>query len=130
MLLLSSPILAQTNPPKPPLIELEWGRKSLNCTGFGICKFRVNLFAEDVVQVATAVLMFFRPDGQVKIQMGADYYKKNARVFQNGYLVMDEEFVIDRETMKAVGVSEPYTIKRGKYQVVFDKSTNTYNCTF
>ena len=131
-MLLSSSVFAQSVPPKdkPPLIELQFGRKSLDCAGFGICVFRVNLFAEDVAQVASAVLMFFRPDGHVKIQMGSDFYKRNAKSFQNGYLVLEEDFEIDRETMRAVGVSDPYTIKRGKYQVVFDKSTNTYNCTF
>src|SRR6478672_455225 len=124
---LSAPMVAQTTTEKPPLIELEFGRKSMNCGGFGICVLRINVTVEDVVTLVTAIA---NPAGLINLKMSPTFYKDHSKSFQNGYLVIDEDFRIDLETTRKIGVADGYTIKKGKYQVVFDKSTNTYNCTF
>jgi hypothetical protein len=120
---------AQTSVPKedPPLIELEFGRKSRGCAGFGICKFKVTITVETAVTLITA---FARSNGTLTMTMSKDVYLKNIKNFPNNYLQVDEDYIIDRETTKAIGIPDNYTIKTGKYQVVFDKATNTYNCTF
>lgn len=123
----SATSIAQETPPKdPPLIEFEFGRKSKNCAGIGVCKFKINLTAENAVMLITALAR----NGKIQARMSPTFYKDNAYGFQNGYLVLEEDYKIDLETTRALGVADNYTIKTGKYLVVFDKSTNTYNCTF
>jgi hypothetical protein len=126
---LSAPMFAQDPPPKednPPLIELVFGRVSKGCGGFGICRFKIHITTADVVTLVTA----FANPGGLLFKMSPTVYKDNIKSFQNGYLVIEEDYKIDTETCRAVGVADGYTIKKGKYQVVFDKTANTYNCTF
>lgn len=127
VLLLSAPMAAQTRTEKPPLIELQFGRVSKGCGGFGICVFKINATVEDVVTLVTA---FINPAGVLGFKMSPTFYKDHVKSFPNGYLQIDEDYKIDLETTRKLGVADGYTIKQGKYQVVFDKSTNTYNCTF
>lgn len=110
-----------------PLIEFEFGRKSKNCGGFGICILRINISPELGAEIIQALLL---PGGVLKVAMPPKFYKDHASAFQNGYLVVEEDYVIDRETTKAIGLKDNYTIKTGKYKVEFDKNSNTYNCTF
>lgn len=127
--ILSAPIFAQTTPPKeenPPVIELEFGRKSKDCGGFGICKFKIHLTPE----VISTLIAAFAKNGKIQARMSPAFYKNNAKSFPDGYLVVEEDYRIDLETTRAIGVADNYTIRTGRYQVVFDKSTNTYNCTF
>jgi len=125
---LSAPMVAQqTQNDDPPVIELVFGRASKDCTGFGICKFKIHLTASDIVTLVTA---FSNPKGLLGMKMSPTFYKNNVKSFQDGYLLIEEDYLVDLETTRAVGVADGYTIKKGKYQVVFDKSTNTYNCTF
>jgi len=124
---LSAPMVAQISSEKPPLIELEFGRKSKECGGFGICVLRINATAEDVVSVVTA---FINPMGLFGLKMTPTFYKNHIKSFPNGYFQIDEDYRIDLATTRKLGLPDGYTIKQGKYQVVFDKSTNTYNCTF
>jgi hypothetical protein len=126
--ILSVPMFAQ-DPPRegdPPLIEIVFGRASKACTGFGICKFKIHITTADVVTLVTA----FANPGGLLFKMSPTVYKNNVKSFQNGYLVIEEDYKIDVETCRAIGVADNYTIKKGNYQIVFDKSTNTYNCTF
>lgn len=128
---LSAPLFAQDPPPphdeNPPLIELEFGRRSMKCAGFGICIFRIHATTDNVIALVSA---FVNPMGLLNLRMSPTYYKNNSKAFSNGYLIVDEDYKIDLETTRKIGVSDGYTIKKGKYQVVFDKTTNTYNCTF
>ena len=126
--MLSATSFAQETTPKenPPLIEFEFGRKSKNCGGIGVCKFKINLTVENAVTLITALAR----NGKIQAVMSPTFYKNNAKAFPNGYLVLEEDYKIDLETTRRLGVADNYTIKTGKYLVVFDKSTNTYNCTF
>jgi len=112
---------------KTPLIEIEFGRKSKDCGGFGICVFRVNIGIEEAVALVNA---FANVKGLMDLKMSPQFYKDNIKSFPNGYFLIDEDFTIDLETSRAIGFSKEYTIKKGKYKVALDKSTNTYNCTF
>lgn len=125
VVLLSTPMLAQNS--NPPLIQLEFGRRSMDCGGFGICIFRINATVEDIINI---VAVFVSPKNLLTLKMSPTFYKNNAKSFPNGNLLIEEDFRIDSETARAIGVADGYTIKRGQYKVVFDKSTNTYNCTF
>jgi hypothetical protein len=125
IVLWGAPSIAQNT--NPPLIQLEFGRKSQNCGGFGICVFRVNATVEDVINLVT---VFMSPKSLLMMKMSPTFYKNHIGAFPNGNLVVEEDFVLDPETARAIGATAGYTIKTGQYKVVFDKSTNTYNCTF
>jgi hypothetical protein len=107
-----------------PIIEIQFGRGSQGCTGFGICKFAIHLTAHDI---ATIVPIFF-PGGLV-LKMSPDFYRANIKAFPNNVFVIDEDYTVDQASMKLIGGKSAYTIKQGKYAVKFDQSTNTYNCT-
>ncbi len=110
-----------------PVIELVFGRASQNCHGFGICRFHINLNADNLSTIATVIA---NPEQFMTLFMKPDFYKANASKFQNGYLVIEEDFVLDHETSRTIGLPDNYTVRKGKYQIIFDKTTNTYNCTF
>ena len=113
----------------PPVIELVFGRPSKGCLGFGICKFAVHLSRQDIKELAT-VIALLRPDGSIKVKMPEDVYKSNLGQFKSGYLVVEEDYPIDKATTRAIGAKDGYTIKKGKYAVTLDKSTNTYDFSF
>jgi hypothetical protein len=110
---LSAPMFAQDPPPKednPPAFQLEFGRKSMKCGGFGICVFRVNLTVSDVVTLVSAIV---NPAGLLTLKMSPTFYKNHIKSFSNGYLIIDEDYSIDLETTRKIGVSDGYTIKKG-----------------
>lgn len=126
----SSSMFAQDTPPtieRPHwVVELVFGRKSMNCAGIGICRFAIHLTIADLTQLIGAVAHM----GKIQIIMPPEFYKENTRNFPGGYLAIEEDYVIDLKTTRALGVADNYTIKKGKYRVIFDKANNTYNCTF
>lgn len=122
LLLLSADVFAQD----APFIQLEFGRKSKNCAGIGICVLKINASLKNVVELINAV----SSNGRIKTSFTPAFYEKNKHHFQDNHIVLEEDYVIDRKTTQAIGVADNYTIKTGKYPVVFDKATNTYNCAF
>jgi hypothetical protein len=117
---------SETEPKDPPLLEIVFGRVSKGCTGFGICRFRVHVTMQDVQTLATILVMF--REGHVELQMSPEFFRDNTQAFQNGYLVIDEDFTLDADATKALGVDK-YTIRTGKYKVDFDKSSCSYTCS-
>lgn len=107
-------------------VHFEFGRKSQNCGGFGICILRLELKLDLSIP---APLIGLR-QGNVQIKFRPEFYLANKSKFQNGYLVLEEDFVMEQEITKALGLADGHRLKTGKYLVVFDKTTNTYNCTF
>lgn len=108
-------------------IHIEIGRKSKDCGGLGICVFKIDLTPEELIQIINA---FKTVDNQIKISFSQDFYKKNKGKLINNIIVIEEEFKLDEVTSKALGFEKGYTIKPGKYPIVLDDKTNTYNCTF
>jgi hypothetical protein len=122
-----------TEPPKsdPPVIEFQFGRKSRDCAGIGVCVFRVNLTASQIIKFVTA---FAVPGGNVltgllRVQFAPEFYNANRNHFSNGFLVLEEDLTLDKETTRATGLPDNYKLRKGKYRVTFDGKTNTYNCT-
>ncbi|HLA56459.1 MAG TPA: hypothetical protein VK623_10185 [Flavobacterium sp.] len=115
-----------TTASKEQSIHLEFGRKSRNCGGFGICVFTIDITWAELA----AILAGKTADNHIKLTLSDKFYTENKSRFVDGDLVMEEDFALDAGTSRSLGFSDVYTIKKGKYQVVLDSKTNTYNCTF
>ncbi|MBD3582044.1 hypothetical protein [Flavobacterium selenitireducens] len=106
-------------------IVLKFGRVSKNCGGFGICRFEIDITVGELIDVFNA----FNHKGRVTLNISAQNMERNRKNFANNVLLIEEDFTVPAATARALGLSS-YTIKKGKYPVVFDSGTNTYNCTF
>lgn len=109
-----------------PIIEIVWGRVSKNCLGIGICHLRSAPISNALNEALTLVglgdfaVFRFTPEG----------YNANKRKFVNNAIVLEEDYKLDPVLARQVGLPDGYTIKKGVYKIVYDKKTNTYNCTF
>jgi len=106
-------------------IHIEFGRKSKDCGGFGICKFTIDLEIEDVLAIINA---FRTNDNGVNLNLTKDFYNKNEKHLKNGFLILEEDFVIEKSTSLKLGFKDSKTLKKGRYAVKFDPKSNTYNC--
>lgn len=106
-------------------IYIKFGRKSKDCRGFGICIFEITLTVEDAITLITAILQ----KNRVHVSFPPKFVAENAEHFKDNKIVIEEDFVLDDNTARALGVKS-YVIKKGVYPVVLNKGTNTYNCTF
>ncbi|RZJ36007.1 MAG: hypothetical protein EOO51_02925 [Flavobacterium sp.] len=126
--LLSGVGIAQTRTTTSPSqkIHIEFGRKSKNCEGFGICVCTIDITIEELIALFHARKT---SDGRLQIMMSPESYNANKARFSGNYLQVDEDFVVDSNTSRALGFGSDYRIKTGKYTIVFDSSSNTFNCT-
>ncbi len=120
----SNPVIGQPEEGRK-FIYIRFGRKSLQCDEFGLCVFEVNASVQDVITLITAI---FKRTG-LEVSFPAKFVAENKQYFKDNKFIMGEDFTLSAETARALG-AKAYTIKKGVYPVVFDKSTNTYNCTF
>lgn len=116
----------RTSAPNEQKIHLEFGRKSLNCAGFGICIFRIELEVSDVI----AIVQAFFNNGRLQVNLPAAFYDANKSKMVNNVITIEEDFLIPATETSKMGRSTGYTIKRGKYPLVLNPDTNTYSCTF
>lgn len=110
-----------------PKVQITFGRESMDCRNIGICKFKVEITWDDVVNLFTAIVS---KQGKLKIVFDKATFEQNKSSFQKNAIVLEEDFTLDRETSKAIGFANGYTIKKGVYAITLDPKTNTYNCTF
>jgi hypothetical protein len=108
-------------------IHIEIGRKTKDCGGFGICKFTIDITVEEFLAIVNARKT---SEGKLKILMSSDFVKRNAQKLEGNIFGIEEEFVIDAATSKALGFSSSYIIPIGKYPIVYNASSRTYECTF
>jgi len=127
-LLLSLPVEAQTKSDAPAdsqRIHIKFGRPSKQCKGFGICEFTIDFTISEFIDVVQA----FNNMNKLQIKMTPQTVTRNRTSLANNVLLIEEDFTVPAATSRALGFGS-YTIKKGKYPVVFDSKTNTYNCTF
>ena len=114
--------------PKTPEIQkiyIEFGRASRQCSGFGVCKFSIDITIGELISVINA----FRSADGLSVQMTSEFFIRNRARFQDNALVLEEDFKLDAKTANALGF-DAFVLKKGKYPVAMDAKTNTYNCTF
>lgn len=117
----------KTSAPKEERIYIKFGRVSKDCGGIGICEFTFQVEVEDIINIITA---FFDRNGNLQIKIPAHVYETNKSKFANNSLSIEEDYVVPLAETSKMGRSSSFTIKTGKYPLVFNSSTNTYNCTF
>lgn len=106
-------------------IHIEFGRKSKDCGGFGICKFTIDITFDELLDIIKA---FRTSDNGINLNFTKEFYEKNSRILQSGFLVLEEDFIIDQTTSSELGFRERKTLKAGNYKVKFDANSNSYNC--
>lgn len=106
-------------------IHIEFGRKSKDCGGFGICKFTIDLEIEDILAIINA---FKTSNDGLNINFTKEFYSKNERFLNSGFLTLEEDYIMDKETSLKLGFKYPKTLKKGKYAIKLDSKTNSYNC--
>lgn len=125
-------------PDTSQLVQLEFGRRSKECGGFGICVFRVHINEETAPVLIKLVAAFLRTEtpstpsnkGALAVTFPAEFVKANSTFFTNSQIRIDEDLVLDKATTRALGAPDNFTIKKGIYKVTLNTKTNTYNCTF
>jgi hypothetical protein len=107
-----------------PIITLtiELGRRSKGCTGLSICKFKLEL--ED--RLSSATLQASTKELIMNIKSEALIGHENA--IQNGYFIMEEDYVVPDDVAKALGESPKIVLKTGKY--LARKTTTGYTIRF
>ncbi len=112
------------------LIYIDWGRKSKECKGFGICDIKIKVTTADTFGLVSMILTGGIYIPNVEIVFDRQYYDSHKAQFVNGYLVIEEDYVLSSEVTRALKAPGNLKIKAGKYKVNFNASTNKYSCTF
>jgi|SRR5690606_2086751 len=110
-------------------IYIDFGRKSKDCTGLGICTFKAQATVKEVLQLVSAIITW-NPIGAPDVEITFDrrVYEHHKSQFPNGYLVLEEDYVLDKTTSRALGLPDGHKFKTGKYKLNYNKVTDTYSC--
>jgi len=102
-------------------IKLEFGRRSQNCTGFGICIFEINgtFYMNDNSTLGTneAIGNCSIRENKLEISfenMNAETIKQ---YFQESHFIMEEDFNLPKEVCEKLNI-KTYLIKKGSYPII------------
>lgn len=113
------------NPVKGIILVI--GRKSKQCSGFGICQLEIVITWDELIN-------FFKAqqtnNGKLAVRFGSETYNHNSSKLPNDYFVLEEDFRLESDAAQALGFKNGYTIKKGKYKVTYDNKTKSYNTMF
>lgn len=98
-------------------IHIEWGRKSKDCRGFGICSSDISFDFELPKFSAMA-----NANGNLQVRISDAGLESIVKTFGTKTIIMEEDFIFSSEVCKQIGLKEGYTIKAGKYAVTTDRS--------
>lgn len=93
--------------------EINWGRKSRDCKGFGICGITI------VIQFGVEQEDFqgINQDGVLHLSLNQDGLKNINSFFGANEIVLEEDYVLSKEVTKKLGLKKGYRIKKGTYQI-------------
>ncbi|TAH42794.1 MAG: hypothetical protein EYC69_04285 [Bacteroidetes bacterium] len=92
-------------------VHIEFGRRSRDCRGLGICWF---VFKDFDVN-ATARL---QPNkNQLQILFPMEFVKTNPAQFENDVFIQEEDFQLPKETSFTLGSDRPLLIPKGEYSL-------------
>ncbi len=94
------------------VFDLEWGRKSRDCSGFGICFSLVDWKAEPKSLVRISL-----ENNNLEFEVSQESVKKNPDQFSNDVFIMEEDYEMDKDVSKAFGSDKPLIIPAGKYRI-------------
>lgn len=87
--------------------------------------FTIDVTVEDIINIIGALKT---TDNGVKVNFTKEFYLQNESILKSGYLTLEEDFTIDKNTSLGLGFTESKTLKAGRYPIKLDSSSNTYNC--
>lgn len=101
---------------------MDWGSPRKECSGFGICSLRIVISVTmNELQVSDdgKTILLFVPASE------ASLYNKQ---FGQASFLMDDDFPLPQDVLKALQLQGPVTIRAGKYRM--DKVPNGYMVYF
>ena len=118
MLLVGGPVIesAMAQPQESLVVtincRIEWGRKSKDCRGFGICAIIMD------IDISEAIEARYNPDRNLlQLRIPAELARKYADQFESGTLIMEEDFIFTDELSKELGATHQLRIREGEYPI-------------
>ncbi|MNY09248.1 hypothetical protein D3C86_1421550 [compost metagenome] len=104
--------------PRPRLtIEVDFGRRSRGCTGFGVCSV-----------VITLELNFFlattNERGNLVLEANARGLEAVRSHFGSNTITVEEDYKLSADVTKQLGLPSDYTIRAGRYTLAADGNGN------
>jgi hypothetical protein len=112
--------------------QVQIGRKSCNCCGFGICHFTISSVrwnqtsaSKTSVNPQEAFGTATIEAGKLKLVIPKDAMTREtaSKCMSGEFFTVEEDFDLSKDVCKELGISS-YTIKKGKYRI--DKSGSSY----
>lgn len=89
-------------------ISIDWGRRSRDCRGFGICGITITI---DIVFRASS------SDGRLVLNFDEKTKKEVMSNFNENSIILEEDFMLPRELTSSLNLKDGYTLKAGKYSI-------------
>jgi hypothetical protein len=96
------------------IISIDWGRKSRDCSGFGICSITIT------VELEPTEISFrgtSNDKGNLSLELSDTGLKNLRSTFGSNTIILEEDYTLTDEACKALELRPGYTIKAGKYTV-------------
>lgn len=106
-------------------ISIDWGRKSRDCRGFGICAVVVDIdFEIDPIEILFKGTS--NDEGRLVLELTSKGLENIKKTFGSDTIVIEEDFRLSDQDCKNLELKAGYTIKAGKYQVKQDAKGVSY----
>ena len=99
-------------------IHVEWGRRSKDCKGFGVCSVTVTIEWSLASFSATSDTNSSTGAQVLKLSLTEDNARAIERHFGRRAIIVEEAFEInDAQTLRSMGYSRPFVIAPGTYPI-------------
>lgn len=108
------------------------GRKSMNCFRLGICKLKkVKIKVESLEATVYDNRMFAADIKNIDsnnfiLQVDEENMRDIIKEYGGKYLILEEDYTIDKEETDNLGLSENFTIKAGQYTFIKNESNSMF----
>jgi hypothetical protein len=92
-------------------IQIDWGRVSRGCKGFGICDVTI------VIDIENKTFSGSAQNGSFVLEMNDTGLKSVQSSFESNTIIIEEDFVLSNEVCKSLGLKQGYIVKTGKYLI-------------
>lgn len=104
-------------------IKAKWrlGRKSKNCFGFGICKLdevkaKIERVEITIYENKSLGSYLVKEDNEtIRLEINKEYLQKINDEFGGDFLILEEDFTLDRDDCNFIEISNDFTLKAGTY---------------
>ncbi len=104
-------------------VIIDFGRKSKDCTGFGICSITLE---SDIPLDQISFRGEANTNGNLQLEVTKLGMESITKTFGSKTIILEEDFTVSSEVCKQMGLKEGYTVKSGKYNVITDRSGVNY----